>query len=237
MPYHVILRIVARISARIFVGLPFCRRDDWLEITTEYTENVFVTVTLLRLFPSWLHPFIAAVLPARWRLRGYINHGKKILVPEINRRRAIQLEKPADPKDINNQNLLQWMMDTAQGWEGEASRLAHLETVISLASIHTTQMAVVHVLYDLCERPEYVQPLREEIEQVIAEDKGWQKVSFNKMRKLDSFMKESQRFNPPSIRKINVPDNNDSKHFLINGSGLPSRDARGLHLVRRHASS
>lgn len=38
-PYHVILRCVARISARAFIGLPKCRSETWLDISTNFTEN------------------------------------------------------------------------------------------------------------------------------------------------------------------------------------------------------
>ena len=38
-PYHLILHLVARISARVFVGLPYCRDKDWLEVSTQFTEN------------------------------------------------------------------------------------------------------------------------------------------------------------------------------------------------------
>lgn len=38
-PYHSILKLVARISARIFLGLPLCRDERWLEISTDFTEN------------------------------------------------------------------------------------------------------------------------------------------------------------------------------------------------------
>jgi hypothetical protein len=45
-----------------------------------------------------------------------------------------------------------------------------------------------------------VEPLREEIETLVKEE-GWTKASVMKMRKLDSFLKESIRMNPlgPSI--------------------------------------
>jgi cytochrome P450 len=43
--------------------------------------------------------------------------------------------------------------------------------------------------------PEYVQPLREEIESVIQEH-GWRKASVAKMTKLDSFVKETMRLSP-----------------------------------------
>ena len=51
-----------------------------------------------------------------------------------------------------------------------------------------------HVLYDLAAFPEYIEPLREEVETITAVD-GWTKAAMGKMRKLDSFLKESQRFN------------------------------------------
>ncbi len=38
-PYHTILNLVARTSARVFVGLPICRTKKWLEISTQFTEN------------------------------------------------------------------------------------------------------------------------------------------------------------------------------------------------------
>jgi len=51
-----------------------------------------------------------------------------------------------------------------------------------------------HALFHLSSKPEYIQPIREEVEAVIAED-GWTKVAMTRMRKLDSFLKESQRLN------------------------------------------
>jgi hypothetical protein len=40
--------------------------------------------------------------------------------------------------------------------------------------------------------PEYVQPLREEIE-TVTDEQGWSKASISKMTKLDSFVKETMR--------------------------------------------
>ena len=53
---------------------------------------------------------------------------------------------------------------------------------------------VCDALLDLAARPEYLQPLREEVEQVTDEF-GWTKEAFNAMPKLDSFLKESSRLN------------------------------------------
>jgi len=46
-------------------------------------------------------------------------------------------------------------------------------------------------LYDLVSHPDYIAPLREEIESAVTE--GWTVSSLEKMHKLDSFLKESIR--------------------------------------------
>lgn len=51
-----------------------------------------------------------------------------------------------------------------------------------------------YALYDLCDYPEYIIPLREEIERAGLEDfSAWQPEN---MPRLDSFLKESARLNP-----------------------------------------
>lgn len=55
-----------------------------------------------------------------------------------------------------------------------------------------------HSIFDLAARPEYQQPLRDEIESVVA-DEGWTKAAMGKMWKLDSFLRESQRYNGISM--------------------------------------
>ena len=57
--------------------------------------------------------------------------------------------------------------------------------------------AFTHALYNLAAQPQYIKPLRDEVEGIIAED-GWSKISIGKMRKLDSFLRESQRVNGPT---------------------------------------
>ena len=65
---------------------------------------------------------------------------------------------------------------------------------------YTTQQRFTHALYHLAANPEYLIPLREEVESVVKVD-GWTKGAMNKMRRLDSFMRESQRLNGISASK------------------------------------
>jgi cytochrome P450 len=58
----------------------------------------------------------------------------------------------------------------------------------------------MHAFYYLAAFPEYMKPLREEIEEIIQRE-GWTKAGIDQMSKLDSFIKESQRLHPASISK------------------------------------
>ena len=91
------------------------------------------------------------------------------------------------------------MIECTERSKEDPKHLAHLMIIISLAAIHTSQMCAVHCLYDFASHPHYIEEIRDEIRSVASLDGGWQKTSYAKLRKLDSFIKESQRFNPPAM--------------------------------------
>lgn len=189
---------------------------------------VFVSLVFLRLLPLWMHGMVNWFMPSSYRGTAYIRRAKKLLVPEILRRRE-ELRKgvEAGKQDKSEQNLLSWMMEIATPAESDPASLAHLEVVMSLASIHTSQMNAVHVLYDLLAHPEYLEPIREEIREVVKEDgpwMAWEKSAFSKLRKLDSFMRESQRCNPPTLLSMHRVLLEEAQ--LSNGTVLP----KGAHI-------
>ena len=191
------LRIVARTSARIFVGLPLCRDEEWLRITEHYTEDVFGTVMALRMLPSFLHPIAVWLLPSSYSVHRNLRKAKQIIGPIVKERRNTQSQAVQSGEEPND--MLQWMMDAATEDEGKPEKLAHRQLVLTLGAIHTTTMAVTHALFDLCAYPEYLDTLREEVDNFYDTEQAWDKSDLTRMAKLDSFLKESQRFNPPSI--------------------------------------
>ena len=58
-------------------------------------------------------------------------------------------------------------------------------------------------MLDLTARPKVLESLRDELEKVITTDGGWGKLDLLELWKLNSFMSESQRINPPALSKIN----------------------------------
>ncbi|KAK9775109.1 putative Cytochrome P450 monooxygenase [Seiridium cardinale] len=199
--YDVLLRLVARISARVFVGPDLCRNKEWLHATIHYTENVFMTVMTLRMFPPIVHSVLALLMPSYWRIHANLRSAKRLISPIVRERRAAAAEQELGTDA--NPDLLQMMMDLATEQEGDPDKLAHRQLLLSLASIHTTTMATAHAIYDLCAHPEYLEPLQQEVNDVFAAEGSLGKASLNKLRRLDSFMKESQRLNPPSQLAFN----------------------------------
>lgn len=158
--------------------------------------QVFRTVVLLRAFPGWLHPVVSRFIPSYWRGKSYFRRARQILGPYIQER----LDAMADGKDLKEvfrePNGLNWLVDIAEGSEREATRLAHTETVLSLAGIHTMLLRQLSVIYDLTSHPEYLNDIQAEIAGLAPE---WNPAVYVRLRKLDSFMRESQRLAPPTV--------------------------------------
>lgn len=150
---------------------------------------------ILRFFPRVLHAWLSKVLPSAWIIRRHLRQAKKFLIPIIEERakalNRLDFEKPVD--------LLQYMIENAEGEDVEPERLAHLELMANTVGIHTTSGAITHAVFDLCAHPEYVEILRKEIEQVQKTNDDWQKNAHTKLHKMDSFFKESQRFSPAGL--------------------------------------
>jgi hypothetical protein len=59
-------------------------------------------------------------------------------------------------------------------------------------------------MFELIQRPELIEPLRNEVETVINEH-GWNKPALTHMRRLDSFLKEVTRLRHGDIGTIQIP--------------------------------
>ena len=198
--YELFLTLVTRISNRIFLGQPDCYNKQWAEASMRYAEAFTWTVMILRQFPQWLHPVIAPLIPSTRNVQKNLRLATEVLVPIIEGRQVSQAKGEEKPDDV-----LQWLMDTAEAEEpgvNDPARLTRWMLLIVLGAAHTTTMAGTHAVYDLTAHPEYLEPLREEVSSQLREEKGWNKTVLSKMKMMDSFLKESQRLSPASLRML-----------------------------------
>ena len=112
------------------------------------------------------------------------------------------------------------MVQEARGIERDPQRLSQLQVILALASIHTVQMSIVHLLYDLVSHPDCLEMLRDEIISTYRDNKCWNRQCYNNLGKLDSVMRESQRLNPPQFLSFHRIMRQD--FVLSDGTKLPN---------------
>ncbi|RYP33120.1 hypothetical protein DL767_004905 [Monosporascus sp. MG133] len=199
--HDLIVRVIAGTATRMLGG-PVASRDvEWLESAAEYSYDVVVTAQQLRQWSPFLRPFVAPWLESKKKLDRHLAVAKKtfrnVFVQRLelfDRGGASDAEKPVD--------MVQWMVETARGNDRNPDVLAQNMLFMTLAGLHTSANTTMHALFDLCANPQFTQPLREEIRQVIAED-GWSMPAISRLKKLDSFIKESQRLNQTVLMTFN----------------------------------
>ncbi|KAF2994023.1 hypothetical protein E8E14_001934 [Neopestalotiopsis sp. 37M] len=192
---EVVLRIVAQVSSRAFLGTELCRHEGWLRITREYTVNGFEAAEELRMWPSWLRPAVHWFLPKCRRLRAQVKEARQIINATLQQRRQVKEQCGKNQEVPRFDDAIEWIEQAAKGvaYDPTAIQLA-----LSLAAIHTTTDLLCQALTRIAQNPDILAPLREEIVSNLRES-GWQKSSLYNMKLLDSVLKESQRMKPTEV--------------------------------------
>ncbi|TEB19828.1 cytochrome P450 [Coprinellus micaceus] len=188
-PLHkTLVHVVCRTTNRLFVDLPLCRNPEYLKIQESWTTQVGISANLLNTMPAWFRPILAKLLVP---MHASEQKARKILTPVIQER----LQKYAqfgDDWEGKPNDLITWLIESAPVESRNVKEITIKVMLTNFASIHTTSLTATNALFDLAIRPEYVEPLRAEIEEVIGAH-GWTKEAMGHLVKLDSFMKESSR--------------------------------------------
>ncbi|KAI0638659.1 cytochrome P450 [Trametes polyzona] len=195
--FPIVQQIIARASNRVIVGLPKCRDPEYLKVAINFTHDVFISSFIINLFPDVLKPFVA-------RMTTMVSRNKRILTPMIVpmlQERQAMYEKYGDDWPEKPHDMLQWLLDEARAKGTSFDNIVQKVLLVNFGAIHTSSGTFTHALYNLAAQPEYLQPLREEVEAIVAEE-GWTKASLGKMRKIDSFLKESMRLADGSLMNM-----------------------------------
>jgi len=182
------IKIVVRTSNRVFVGLPLCRDSGFRALAEQHPIDIITGSLTINMFPTFMRPIVGRFftkIPSN--IRRTISYVGPIIQERLDKEAEYGTDWPDKPND-----LISWLLDEAKGYQRSIHDLAVRLLSINFAAIHTTSMAFTHVLYDLATHTEYAEPMRKEVKSVI-QSEGWNKESIGKMRKLDSFIKESQR--------------------------------------------
>lgn len=187
-------------TGRVFVGSDLNRNEEWLHASTSFMKDIYTAGNALYRYSHFLRPFAARFLvPEVRKVWAHQATAKSLLVPIMEQRRNNE-ESNADYQKPND--MIQWLMEnnTKEEKPRTFAELANLHLLVCFAALHTSTLALTNILFDLAARQEYFEPLREEKQTILMDsDNVSSKLNYNKMVKMDSFMKESQRLNPPSL--------------------------------------
>ena len=195
--------VVAHASARIFVGDEMGKDPDWQRLAIDCAATVSLFSRKVRRM-SLFGRIWAIYFKASPEYRNWLQYKEEIyekLRPLLEERQAAS--KQPDYKKPND--AIQWILDDLEASHATMTLKdqALQQLAFAFVSQVTTASASMSALYDLLAAPEYIEPLRNEIDSILDSENGrLDSATLGRMTKLDSFLIESQRLNGAMTSKI-----------------------------------
>ena len=210
--YDLIYSLISRISSRAFVGAPVCYEETWTRTVNAFPMDVEKVKFALLVFPSAARSWIVHLLPQKWRLTRDHRQVRNLLFPEKKLKMSeeeftffnflLQTSKDTDPETLTSRMILMTAAAVSVTYSPVLFDTGRYR-LADFVKFHNSSMATVQAVYSLCAMPEYILALRSEAQSVLANGGGvWTVEKLNNLRRLDSFLKESQRINASSFRRF-----------------------------------
>ncbi|KAJ6079453.1 hypothetical protein N7467_009206 [Penicillium canescens] len=229
--------IVARSGSFAMVGSRLSQDEEYLNAVKEHILGMIVTTRVQFMVPDWLKRYIGgfisrlATLGTNWDMHA----SRKILLKHFDARAAEYHAEifsddnkgiETNPDDAENPvEIFRWLYESSvlrEKWT-YAEVIGEM-LLLQFAFIYTTAYGLYGALAELARRPEYIAPLREEIDAIFAK-MGPTVLACDAMVLMDSFLKECQRLHPPAALSAHRVCVHDLK--LSNGTILK----QGSHMA------
>ncbi|KXX75838.1 Ent-kaurene oxidase [Madurella mycetomatis] len=188
--YPMLMKLVVQLNALALFGQELVGNVEFMSSALPYVEQTLLISEVVKLLPGFLKPVVGSVLSRR------LNAQKTFfgcLVPATELRVQERDLKQLGHDVPKRADCIQWIIDTApkqNPWSAE--RVINELMAIWFGSVHILTTTIVYAVQDLCLHPEYIDPIRRELESDYAE--------FERTAKglplLDSFLRESARLTP-----------------------------------------
>jgi gliotoxin biosynthesis cytochrome P450 monooxygenase len=192
-------RLASLMSGRAFVGLPLSRDKDWVEATVNYTGDVSRAWMVLTPLPKPIRFLVAPFLPQVKSLKRQRRINEEKLAPLL---KAKENPETAEKRITPGGDMIDWFISQYKK-RPTVKELSRDQLLATFASIYNLSNALTYILFDLAAaEPDVVEQMRAEVMEHVGVDGVITKMNLPKLRKLDSFAKESQRLCPPSLGKM-----------------------------------
>ncbi|KAK8140140.1 hypothetical protein PG984_000206 [Apiospora sp. TS-2023a] len=209
--YQTLLHIVARLSTRVFVGLPLCRDAEFLEACQSFQRNVALSGAFLNLLPGFLKPVLAPFVSGADYLRykkcaRYILPTIKERLETLKNRDKLPVFDPSNPPS----DYIQWAIDHAVQKEGLESRelesrvIATRFAILCFAAIQSSVITLTNTVFDIASSPDCASSLDTMRDEVLHETAAataastgplWSRAMMARLTHVDSALRESLRLN------------------------------------------
>jgi hypothetical protein len=209
--FEATLALISSATSKAFVGPTLCRNPEWLSTATSYTLTASKAGEEINTYPRILWPFVSRYLKSYRQVRAQLRTARRLLAPLIRERRKARKGN----KQSGNNDMLQWLVDSAKGKDATSERLVRRMLFLNMAAIYSTALTATNVLLDLCARPDDMEMLREEMVEAVERYGGINGMTLNSLKLTDSFMRESRRLNPLGLCKFLLPQSQLSASWMV----------------------
>ena len=193
--YPLLMKLISTSSTRVFHSKEASESAEWLGIVLIYLETVTNYAQALKVWPPYLRPVVSWFLPYRRVIAKTFQDVRRIVSKSLERKDSLagNLELPPSMLDHLSQgkNALQ---------RHDLDKQTAYQLILVAVGSLTTLATVTQCVHDLATHTELIPVLREEIVDAMRKGNGnLTKDLLDEMVKLDSFIKESQRFASPDM--------------------------------------
>ncbi|BCS19902.1 cytochrome P450 [Aspergillus puulaauensis] len=214
--YAIARRLIMGLVAKLLVS-DLCRDPAIIDLFCEYTAEMLIGGPHIRAFPVLLRPIIAHST----RVAQLSNKMQQVFLNLIKYRK-VKSEKMAkegnQPEDVTDW-FWRWSQHDGNNGLTELD-IAQLLAANTFGASFNTTVVLVQCICELASRPEYVTLLREEVTSTLRKHNNtWTKEGLESLKKLDSFIKESHRYNCFDV--MGAPRVVKQNYTFKNGLAIP----------------
>ncbi|EJD49223.1 cytochrome P450, partial [Auricularia subglabra TFB-10046 SS5] len=189
-PAQALTRVICRATNRLLVGIPLCRDKEYIDLCVKYTRQIGLSSLLIMQFPSFLKPYVSRFLTP---LSATYARAERLMADVIAQRKNRD-EAGGGGADDKPDDYLQWLLDAGDSHPKEPHAIAARLLGLNFVALSTTSLSFIYALYHVAAEPEkYQEPIRREVDEIVSHY-GWTTEALQRMRKLNSLMREVQRF-------------------------------------------
>ncbi|KAK8157446.1 cytochrome P450 [Phyllosticta citrichinensis] len=180
MLWDATLDIIHRVTAAVMVGPELAVTPEYIYHARGYTEEVTSFNAPLFAIPSFMRVPYFWVSKGGRKIRKHQAEVRKFVYPELRRRQA---EEYSSESFSMLDGLLKSAKDSST--ENSFARIVDQELFLTFAAAGLFSVVVSQLILFVLGFPEYLEPLRHEIETAVKECGGWNKDAAARMPKLD----------------------------------------------------